>query len=336
MSTPAFSMIRSRFPEAHISLLTTTAGKQLFDHDDRIDDVIIFNWPWPYQKTDNKFTFLKIRELINLAFRLRQQNIDLLVDFRGDVRFILLFGVFAGAKIMVSNSRSGAMALLDHSSVYDHSKHEVQKSIDVVKCLGGPEIVPALKLALDSSEIDAVKKLLELEPRTPFRDNIVVVAPYSSKDVKSWPVEYFQQIISHLLKKAARVIIVGGTEDKDAARNLIADFGGEDVFSLAGKTSIRQLAALTSIAKLVIGVDTGVLHIAACFDVPIIAIFGPTRSIEFRPYSDKTIVLQSNTCRCDQFVHLKCDIPVQEYAKCMADLNPTTVNATIDKIWVQK
>lgn len=331
MTSPAFSAVRERFPRSKILLLTDNVGQQLFGKDPRIDEVIVYNWPWVHQKKNNRFTAERIRELYRLINRIRREKIDLLIDYRGDLRFIALFGVIAGARIRISNSRCGNSELLHAISDYDVSRHEVERSLQVVECFGGMAKQIKPQVYLEEHEIPAIRQKLEELTGASFPAKLAVIAPYSSKDVKSWPTEYFREVISHLSADGFTVIIAGTKDDREDALGMISTLAGK-VYSLAGETSIRELAALVSIATVIIGVDTGVLHIAACFDVPVVAIFGSTRSVEFRPYSPSARILETNTCQCNQFMHDTCDYPVEGYAKCLSQLKPSKVIEALEEI----
>jgi heptosyltransferase-1 len=331
MTSPAFSLLREKYPESKILLLTNSAGKELFSRDPRINEVLAFNWPWGQQKIKERFSLSKVKELSRLIARLRKEKLDFLIDFRGDLRFIVLFGVLTQTKVKISNSRSGKSSLLDHISNYDISKHEVERSLDVIKCMVDTPEKARPKIHLKSTEISGIRQFVENEINGPFPSKLAVIAPYSSRDVKSWPDVYFLEVISYLRSEDFTVIVVGTKDDRLAAEEIVSEFP-DGVFSFAGRTSARELAALVSISTLVVGVDTGVLHIASCFDTPIVAIFGPTRSAEFRPYSPHSHLVQSNTCRCNQFMHLKCDCPVDGYANCLYNLKPSSVIQVISKI----
>ena len=334
MTSPSFSLMRARFPKAKILLLTNEAGRQLYKQDPRIDEVWVFNWPWEQQRTGEHFSWTKIKELKTIILKLRQENIDVFVDFRGDLRFIFLFGVLTGTRFRMSNSRSGKSSLLHQISEYDVAKHEVERSLDVLKLFGSLNGPVRPQIYLDNEEICELKIIIENTTSSPIPGKIAVIGPYSSRDVKSWPSAYFVEVIRYLREKDFTVLVVGTAADHTHATDLISEFK-EGVFSLAGKTSVRQLAALVSISSIVIGVDTGVLHLAACFDVPIIALFGSTRSIEFRPYSPFAVVVDSQCCTCNQFLHLKCDQPVSGYAKCMTQIKPSAVVQEIDKLLIR-
>lgn len=329
MTSPSFSLMRERFPEAKILLLTNGAGKQLYQDDHRIDEVWVFNWPWGQQRIKEKFSWSKIKELKEIILKLRRENIELFVDFRGDLRFIFLFGVLTGARFRVSNSRSGKSSLLHHISDYDVSKHEVERSLDVLKFFGNLKGPVRPEIYLNNKEISDVKALIEKVINNSLPEKLAIIGPYSSRDVKSWPSAYFVEVIRYLRQKDFTVLVVGTAADQSHSEDLINGFN-EGVFSFAGKTTVRELAALVSISSVVVGVDTGVLHLAACFDVPIIGIFGSTRSIEFRPYSPFAKIVESNTCTCNQFLHLTCDQQVEGYARCMWDLQPATVIQAIE------
>ena len=277
--------------------------------------------------------FLKIREIFNLILKLRREKIDLFIDFRGDLRFVFLFGVLTGSKVRISNSRIGQSSLLHHIAEYKVSSHEVERTLDVVKCLGGEVTHTRPQIFLDDTETSAIKSLVQSETGIIDVGKIAIIAPYSSQDIKSWPGSYFNEVISYLDVNGYLTLILGTVDDLEDSMRMISP-ATKKVFSLAGKTNIRQVAALISVSRVVVGIDTGVLHIASCFDVPVIAIFGPTRPLEFKPFSPFTSVIDSGACECNQFLHLQCDCPVDGYARCMTKALPTSVIRAIQKTQV--
>jgi len=331
MTSPSYTLMRERFPHAKILLLTNEAGRQLYEPDPRIDEVWVFNWPWAQQRTREKFSWSKIKELWDIISKLRSEKIDVFVDFRGDLRFTILFGVLTGALFRVSSSRSGKSSLLHHMSDYDISKHEVERSLDIVRCFGNLEGPVRPSLYLSQQDTDEIRQLISKVIRRAIPEKLAIIAPYSSRDIKSWPESYFTDTISFLKQGGFTILIVGTAGDREHSNNIVSLFS-DSVYSFAGTTSVRQLATLVSLSDIVVGVDTGVLHLAACFDVPIVALFGSTRAVEFRPYSPFAVVVESHTCTCNQFLHLTCSKPVDGYARCMSDLKPMAVLKAIEVI----
>ena len=330
MTSPSFAFLRKRFPTAKIILLADSTCKHLYQSDPNLNEILTFNWPWAHQKKNNKLTFLKIREIFNLIVKLRKEKIDLFIDFRGDLRFVFLFGVLTGSIVRISNSRIGQSSLLHHIAEYKVSSHEVERTLDVVKCLGGQITQTRPHLTLKETELKEIKCLIQRETGVAVHDKIAVIAPYSSQDIKSWPGSYFIEVISYLDENGYLTLILGTGDDLDDSLSMITP-ACKNVFSLAGKTDIRQVAALIAVSTVVVGIDTGVLHIASCFDVPVIAIFGPTRPLEFKPYSPYTSVIDSVACECNQFLHLECDCPVDGYALCLTKALPSSVIRAIEK-----
>jgi ADP-heptose:LPS heptosyltransferase len=74
---------------------------------------------------------------------------------------------------------------------------------------------------------------------------------------------------------------------------------------LAGKTTIRQLSGVIAKAALLVCTDSAPMHIAAVLGTPTVAIFGPSKSIETRPYGKGHLVIEKDfPCRwsCDEML----------------------------------
>lgn len=82
----------------------------------------------------------------------------------------------------------------------------------------------------------------------------------------------------------ARVAILGASEDRPRADELHEALPGLNPISLVGILDLEQIAALGSIARLVIAPDTGVMHLLAAVGAPTIAIFGPSDPRRYGPY----------------------------------------------------
>jgi heptosyltransferase III len=72
----------------------------------------------------------------------------------------------------------------------------------------------------------------------------------------------------------------------------------QPAFSLAGKLSLKQLAALTARAKLFVGVDSAPMHIAAAMRTPVVALFGPSGEKHWGPWTAKHRVVANNGYSC--------------------------------------
>ena len=103
----------------------------------------------------------------------------------------------------------------------------------------------------------------------------IVLAPSASFEPKRWPVESFVELAKNLLRtRKEHLVILAGPQDKFCeAFNEIHD---QRLINLQGKTSLKESMSILSKAKLCIGNDSGMNHIAEAHGVPCITLFGPT------------------------------------------------------------
>ena len=93
------------------------------------------------------------------------------------------------------------------------------------------------------------------------------------------------QIKNIISKIKLPVLIIGGEADKKMGLQILESLKKENVFDLCGETSFDQSAYLMKNSKLVLTNDTGMMHIASAFDIPIVSFWGCTKpSLGFAPY----------------------------------------------------
>lgn len=109
---------------------------------------------------------------------------------------------------------------------------------------------------------------------------------------KRWDVERFIELSRNLGAEAGvATVVIGGAEDAPLAEGMRCELG-DVVTPLAGKASLREMAAVAKRAALYIGNDSGPLHVAASTGVPIVAVFASSNSANFRPIGEKVKVVK--------------------------------------------
>jgi lipopolysaccharide heptosyltransferase I len=106
----------------------------------------------------------------------------------------------------------------------------------------------------------------------PYEGRIVLL-PGAGKANKQWPVERFRAVAD---RYRGRTVVAWGPGERDLA----AAIGGD----IAPETSLRELAALLRAATLVVGGDTGPLHLAAALGTKVVGLYGPTDPRRNGPY----------------------------------------------------
>lgn len=112
----------------------------------------------------------------------------------------------------------------------------------------------------------------------------LVIHPGTARADKYWPAERWAAVIQHL---APRRVLLTGSDDQEEKAHLadILEQAGHPrhVTDLSGKFTLLELASLLRGARLVLGVDSAAMHLAAAFQTPQIALFGPTNPFHWAP-----------------------------------------------------
>ena len=167
------------------------------------------------------------------------------------------------------------------------------------------------------------------------RDTVVHVHPISRWLFKCWKDEYMAEIIGWLIDKGVKVVVTSAPDEKEItkARGILSLIPNPqslipNLIDLSGKTTIKELAAISEASDLFIGVDSAPMHIAAAVGTPVIAHFGPTGK-EWIPYGEgNTVVSKDMPCKpCKKGM---CEgIGLRD---CMTAINPDDVKEAVSKI----
>ena len=120
----------------------------------------------------------------------------------------------------------------------------------------------------------------------PKKKSLVVIHPGSSLDIKNWPLDRYQELAYHLLtsENCGVVWILGESE-----AHIVDQIHVDQI--VAPLMSVYQLSALCTKASVIVGSDSGPLHLAAALQVPTIALFGPSDQRIFKPFCNRSITV---------------------------------------------
>jgi heptosyltransferase-2 len=285
MTTPAISVIHEHFPLAHISILANGMVSQLFEHHPGIDEIITF---------DRQGKHHGIAGRLRLARELRARRFDLAIIFPNSFDSALVPWL-AGIPAKIGKCSDGRSLLL--SGWYMKSPdipvcHEVEYYLNLLKYFGisGKKTPLQLCITADEKQSAAAQLAAYGIHATDFILGINPGASYGS--AKRWYPDRFAAIAQELANRwSAKVIIFGGPGEADIAAEIENHLNGTAV-NLAGKTSVRELMALIRRCNFFITNDSGPMHIAAAFEVPLVAIFGSTDHTGTSPYSTNSVVVR--------------------------------------------
>ncbi len=169
--------------------------------------------------------------------------------------------------------------------------HESESPLRIIGRLGGSAASADPEIWLGSEDRLWAGSFIarHFQPGRP----VAVVHPSGGHSrLKAWPPESFAEVVAQLSKRhpALQWLVVGGAEEAAQAARVAAARGVAAV-NAAGATGLRQLAALLSRSALFVGGDSGVMHLAAAAGTPVVAVFGSTSEIRFRPKGPRAEVV---------------------------------------------
>lgn len=172
---------------------------------------------------------------------------------------------------------------------------EINRYRDLVIALGGE--VQSIKPSYEPSESEREEARACIEELGLRRERLLVVVPQAAGGI---PHREYPPIVDAVAEATRRhgldVLVLGTSKDLAIADEIVRRVG-EHASSLVGKTSIREAAAILSHAACVLGVDTGLMHLAAAQDVPCVVIMGGGHFGRFFPHGAKTKIV-TNRLEC--------------------------------------
>jgi len=124
----------------------------------------------------------------------------------------------------------------------------------------------------------------------------IIISPAAGWPGKQWPCERWSEVADKLREKGWLIVLVGGKQDEGLCRKVQALMRNHCA-NLAGQTTLPELAALISMARLWMGCDSGGMHLAAALNVPVVSLFGPTNPSKWGPCGSKhSIIRKVESC----------------------------------------
>ena len=220
---------------------------------------------------------------------LREAHYDVCVDLQGAVRSAVI-GRWAKAKRLIGEyaPREWAARWLFSECVKTRGVHVIEQSMEVMSAVTG-EVLPVRAPLLPVDE-EAERKAEAMA--TPF----VLVHPGAGWGAKRWPAERYGTVAAALHAMGYAVMVNAGPGEEALASEVVTrSEGAADVL----RTSIAELIAVTRRAALVIGGDTGPLHLASALGRPVVGIYGPTDPARNGPFGGRFEVLRHPDSRRD-------------------------------------
>ena len=301
MTTPALENLFCAYPTAQITLVGSYVAAEALKAHPRVSRVIV---------DETKKGGFRPLNIYRLAKELGPH--DIAVSFRSHFYSNLLLFLTGSKKRHLFKKTS-------HSSLpTSHSTHQVEKYAAFVNAITDRDDAPG-PLRLDWPANRYNRPTLGINPG----------ATYGS--AKRWYPDKFAEVAANLADRFD-IVIFGGPAETDIAgdiEKMIKNRGVGNVTNLAGKTTIPQLCSAIGGLDLFITGDSGPMHVAAAYQIPTVAVFGPTRHLETSQWMNPKSIIVRHEMACAPCMKRTC--PLKHHA-CMKEISAQEVLEAIPKI----
>ncbi|MCA1596988.1 MAG: glycosyltransferase family 9 protein [Chloroflexi bacterium] len=296
LTTPVAEALRNAYPESHIAWLVEDKVADVLLGNPFVDDVIVWARK-SLREVRRKRQWGAVRaEVAALSARLGARRYDCCLDLQGFDRTLLPHALIKADRRILLPGR-------DRLSGYTKSiwkriprEHAVDYHLNVLRS-GGLRIgsvVPRMRLPFSPDDARQARELLA--PLAEYR-KIVAINPSTTWPAKVWEWSRYADVARRLIEElAVGVVIVGGNTEGPACANLANEIG-PGAISLAGITSLKQLAATLTLCDCLLSSDSGPMHISVAVGTPVVAMFGPTHPANHGPRGpEHTVIYRELAC----------------------------------------
>lgn len=272
MATPVAKALRTAFPDAYIAWAVEKKSADVVLGNPYLDEVIVWDRVKKGQALGDALRFA--RSLSHLREELRAHRFDVCVDLQGLIRSAsVCLASGAGRRIGFADGAEGSVYL--YHERYDPGGDKVnaqQRNLDILKTLGIHSTETAMHMPVADDDRAFADRFFEEHGLA--GEKVVAFCPATTWVNKHWTPEGWSGVADLIGSRyGARPLIMGSKADVELAEAISAGAEHKPVIS-AGLTTLKQAGALMERSTAVIGVDTGLLHMAVALDRPAVGLFG--------------------------------------------------------------
>ena len=310
LATPSLFALKRFLPHAEIDILLEGWVAPLLDGHEAVDSVI----------TTGKSFINKLKT----AQELRGRKYDVVFNLHGgSTSTFLTYATGAKHRVGYRDYRYSFFYTDLLSSSSDFWKRDPTHSAEQQLALLGFVGVPVNDRPRTSLPISTPSVSGRPVPR-----DFALFHPTAAFDTKTWPTENFARVAEYLAAHAIQTVAVAARNEQQALEKLTAE--SKVPITTFSDLSLPEITALASKAKLFVGNDSGIAHIAAAVKTPTVVIFGSSNRDHWYPWTDAPNQIVYNEFQCQPCPGYECE----EFGdpKCIKDISVEAVIEAIEKV----
>lgn len=290
-ATPFLRALRRGRPEVSITTLGWPQCREVLQHNPHVSEHLDY---------DERASHGSLMAMERMLLAVRGGRFDMAFVLRPSFSRTLVL-TLAGVPVRVGfNDPKSAWLLTQRVAQPAGAAHKAATYLPLLQAVGMSASLDACDYTVGDEERRAAGERLRLCGLVNGRP-LVILHPGANWAHKRWPAERFAALGDRLSQSLqAQIVVTGGPDDIPLAASVAGAMRQSSVV-LAGRTTLRELGACLEHASLIVSNDTGVLHMAAALQRPLVALYGPTSPSFTGPLGDprRTVVLHHPGC-CPQ------------------------------------
>lgn len=292
IATASLRCVRDSFPDAAISVAAKPWVIPIVAHNPHIDEIIEY---------DGKGTHRGVPGMLRLARYLRARRFEGAILLQRAFEAALI-ACLAGIPDRMGYATDGRGPLLTHKARSSREEFRIPRLEHDLKLLEGFGMKVSEKALLvpvgREQKGRAERRLQDLgigrsEPVVGFSPGAV------GSVLKRWHPERFAELAVRILAAyGARILLFGAPDERVLGEEICRMAERPGVINLAGLTSLEEAIPLIGMCGLFVTNDSGLMHVAAALDVPLVAVFGPTDPDRTAPWSTRYALVRGEGIDC--------------------------------------
>jgi len=308
MATPAIELLAKKYPEAKFTFVGSYVSIEAIKHHPLCEKAVIDET----KKAPNRFI-----ATYKLASELGEFHLG--VTFRNQLHSSLLLK-FTKTVVCISRKSWHSMFLLSHTPKISKNQHLVAQYAQL-----------AMTNTADYNNKEIPHLSLHIQPKEFSKPMLGINAGATYGSAKRWYPERFAEVAREFSDKFD-IIIFGGPGEVEMANEIESNlkaFNVHNYINLAGKTNIQELCANIAGCSLFITNDSGPMHVAAAYQVPTVAIFGPTKHKETSQWMNEKSKIVRHDMECAPCMKRECPL---KHHECMKNITASKVIEAVKKL----
>ena len=304
LAQPMFAYIRQTHPQARIYALLFEKNRECLELFDGVSPKNIFT-------VNGDSLSALIRDSIRALIRIRNQEIDTVIDCELFSRISSIFSFLSGAETRVGfhpYTQEGLYRgnFINRPVLYNPYHHISRQFVTLAHAVtpepdgtpivkrntrGDNLLLPRLNVRREAIET-LHRRLMEDFPGIEGKEMVLLYPGGGLLPIRAWPVDNFCVVAEDLLKNGYCVGIIGLREDHGLARRITSYLRSNSCFDLTGYThTVRELIMLFHLASLLITNDGGPGHFASLTPISTIILYGPETPVLYGPLGKNAVSL---------------------------------------------